>query len=199
MIGIGVSLLVISGAIWRLSIPDEIENCPCFRHLETCRNCNSPYCGNRLLQTYNGYMYPEFQHRPPPPSYMTSLNECTVGLLFHHEVANLQRNDSIRISTPPPAYRSSQSLSVFVPLHATLSPSQHSLIQEVTTIPLTSSTTFTESERSQLILSQTDTIINNNDVINNSQVLPKVMSTVHENSSTPSHKKDGVTQLSETI
>ena len=82
MIGIGVSLLVISGAIWRLSIPDQVDNnCPCFRHLEatTCRNCNSPFCTNRIIPATAGFIYPEFQHRPPPPSYLTSVNECTVG------------------------------------------------------------------------------------------------------------------------
>jgi len=205
MIGIGVSLLVISGAIWRLSIPDEVENCPCFRHLETCRNCNSPYCGNRLLTTHSGYMYPEFQHRPPPPSYLTSLNECTVGLLFHHEVANLQRSDSIRISTPPPAYRSSQSLSVFVPLHATVSPSQRSLIPELSMITTTPSSTPLNSttislpdlEQVQTILSQSELNISNelqNGTL--SQGSPNVMSTVHDNSC-PLNKKNVLTHLSD--
>ncbi|XP_055919217.1 uncharacterized protein LOC129951203 [Eupeodes corollae] len=118
MIGIGVSLLVISGAIWRLSIPDEADECPCFRHLETCRNCNSPYCNNRILP--GGYhMYPEFQHRPPPPSYLTSLNECAVGLLFHRDMTNtLAQHPQFRINTPPPLYRSTNSLSVFVPVNS---------------------------------------------------------------------------------
>jgi len=73
MIGIGVSLLVIAGAIWRISLPDDLENCHCYRHMETCINCNNPYCYNRMLG--NGFFYPEFQYRQPPPSYLTSLNE----------------------------------------------------------------------------------------------------------------------------
>ncbi|XP_013098147.2 uncharacterized protein LOC106081024 [Stomoxys calcitrans] len=114
MIGIGVSLLVISGAIWRLSLPDDVEECPCYRHMEMCRNCNSPYCNSRLMA--GGFLYPEFQHRPPPPSYLTSLNECAgMSLLFHPTAAAPQTThyNAVRVNTPPPLYRSTNSLSVF--------------------------------------------------------------------------------------
>ncbi|XP_055859363.1 uncharacterized protein LOC129921525 [Episyrphus balteatus] len=135
MIGIGVSLLVISGAIWRLSIPDETDECPCFRHLETCRNCNSPYCNNRILP--GGYhMYPEFQHRPPPPSYLTSLNECAVGLLFHRDMTNtLAQHPQFRINTPPPLYRSTNSLSVFVPVNSQMATTTSGSSQPTTENP----------------------------------------------------------------
>ena len=110
MIGIGVSLLVISGAIWRLSLPDDVDECPCYRHMEMCRNCNSPYCNSRLMG--GSYLYPEFQHRPPPPSYLTSLNECAGMSLLFHPTATAQQAayNSLRVNTPPPLYRSTNSL-----------------------------------------------------------------------------------------
>ncbi|XP_037956598.1 uncharacterized protein LOC119686168 [Teleopsis dalmanni] len=113
MIGIGVSLLVISGAIWRLSLPDDTDDCPCYRHMETCRNCNSPYCNNRLLP--GSYLYPEFQHRPPPPSYLTSLNECAAMSLLFHPATQQAAYNTLRMNTPPPLYRSTNSLAVFMP------------------------------------------------------------------------------------
>lgn len=106
MIGIGVSLLVISGAIWRLSLPDDVDDCPCFRRLETCRNCNSPHCTNRLLP--GSYLYPEFQHRPPPPSYLTSLNEY--AFVYHPSTHPQAAYATVRMNTPPPLYRSTYSL-----------------------------------------------------------------------------------------
>ncbi|XP_016972111.1 uncharacterized protein LOC108039574 [Drosophila rhopaloa] len=109
MIGIGVSLLVISGAIWRLSLPDEVDNCLCFRQSETCRNCNSPHCQNRALS--GSYLYPEFQNRQPPPSYLTSLNEY--ALFYYHSAnsaATVVAHTPVGISTPPPLYCSTYSL-----------------------------------------------------------------------------------------
>ncbi|XP_034653774.1 uncharacterized protein LOC117891997 [Drosophila subobscura] len=111
MIGIGVSLLVISGAIWRLSLPDDVDDCPCFRRMETCRNCNSPHCNNRLLP--GSYLYPEFQHRQPPPSYLTSLNEY--AFIYHHSAhpaaaAAAAAYATLGLNTPPPLYRSTYSL-----------------------------------------------------------------------------------------
>ncbi|KAM8714558.1 hypothetical protein ACLKA7_014648 [Drosophila subpalustris] len=106
MIGIGVSLLVISGAIWRLSLPDDVDDCPCFRRMETCRNCNSPHCTNRLLP--GSYLYPEFQHRPPPPSYLTSLNEY--AFVYHPGAHPQAAYATVRMNTPPPLYRSTYSL-----------------------------------------------------------------------------------------
>ncbi|XP_033247447.1 uncharacterized protein LOC117188151 [Drosophila miranda] len=112
MIGIGVSLLVISGAIWRLSLPDDVDDCPCFRRMETCRNCNSPHCNNRLLP--GSYLYPEFQHRQPPPSYLTSLNEY--AFIYHPSAqptaaaAAATAYATLGMNTPPPLYRSTYSL-----------------------------------------------------------------------------------------
>uniref|UniRef100_W8BYQ3 Uncharacterized protein n=1 Tax=Ceratitis capitata TaxID=7213 RepID=W8BYQ3_CERCA len=108
MIGIGLSLLIVGGIIWRLCTPLDTDECPCYRLMETCRNCNSPYCNNRILP--GGYLYPEFQHRPPPPSYLTSLHECAAIGLINGAVYS-----GIRVNTPPPLYRSTNSLSVFVP------------------------------------------------------------------------------------
>ncbi|KAH8310010.1 hypothetical protein KR059_010054 [Drosophila kikkawai] len=106
MIGIGVSLLVISGAIWRLSLPDDDE-CTCFRRMESCRNCNSPQCNNRVLS--GSYIYPEFHHRPPPPSYLTSINEY--AFFYHHTPCSSTATSAyVGINTPPPMYHSTYSL-----------------------------------------------------------------------------------------
>ncbi|KAH8236345.1 hypothetical protein KR032_010565 [Drosophila birchii] len=107
MIGIGVSLLVISGAIWRLSLPDEVDECTCFRRMENCRNCNSPQCSNRVLS--GSYIYPEFHHRPPPPSYLTSINEY--AFFYHHTPCSSTSTGAyVGINTPPPMYHSTYSL-----------------------------------------------------------------------------------------
>ncbi|KAH8234318.1 hypothetical protein KR038_007690 [Drosophila bunnanda] len=107
MIGIGVSLLVISGAIWRLSLPDDVDECTCFRRMESCRNCNSPQCSNRVLS--GSYIYPEFHHRPPPPSYLTSLNEY--AFFYHHTPCSSTSTAAyVGINTPPPMYHSTYSL-----------------------------------------------------------------------------------------
>lgn len=107
MIGIGVSLLVISGAIWRLSLPDDVDECPCFRRMESCRNCNSPQCNNRVLT--GSYIYPEFHHRPPPPSYLTSINEYA---FFYHHAAHFSTSTAafVGINIPPPMYHSTYTL-----------------------------------------------------------------------------------------
>ncbi|XP_052842649.1 uncharacterized protein LOC128256372 [Drosophila gunungcola] len=106
MIGIGVSLLVISGAVWRLSLPDDVDDCLCFRQTETCRHCNSPHCHNRVLP--ESFLHTEFQNRQPPPSYLTSLNEY--ALVYHHSTAAIVAHTPLRLNTPPPLYSSTYSL-----------------------------------------------------------------------------------------
>ncbi|KAH8283378.1 hypothetical protein KR054_006781 [Drosophila jambulina] len=107
MIGIGVSLLVISGAIWRLSLPDDVDECNCFRRMESCHNCNSPQCNNRVLS--GSYIYPEFHHHPPPPSYLTSINEY--AFFYHHTPCSSTSTAAyVGINTPPPMYQSTYSL-----------------------------------------------------------------------------------------
>ncbi|XP_017128194.1 uncharacterized protein LOC108146650 isoform X2 [Drosophila elegans] len=106
MIGIGVSLLVISGAVWRLSLPDNVDDCLCFRQTETCGHCNSPHCHNRVLP--ESFLHTEFQNRQPPPSYLTSLNEYS--LVYHHSTAAIVAHTPLRLNTPPPLYSSTYSL-----------------------------------------------------------------------------------------
>ncbi|XP_020815424.1 uncharacterized protein LOC110189624 [Drosophila serrata] len=114
MIGIGVSLLVISGAIWRLSLPDDVDECTCFRRMESCRNCNSPQCSNRILS--GSYLYPEFHHRPPPPSYLSSINEYT--FFYHHTPCSSTSTATyVGINTPPPMYHSTYSLNISAPIN----------------------------------------------------------------------------------
>lgn len=62
--GVGIVLVTISGVAWRMTIYDS--------HQCTGR------CGRRQCSRGNssfGLLYPEFQHRPPPPSYQASMQE----------------------------------------------------------------------------------------------------------------------------
>ncbi|XP_017866817.1 PREDICTED: uncharacterized protein LOC108616249 [Drosophila arizonae] len=146
MIGIGVSLLVISGAIWRLSLPDDVDDCPCFRRMETCRNCNSPHCTNRLLP--GSYLYPEFQHRPPPPSYLTSLNEY--AFVYHPSAHPQAAYAAVRMNTPPPLYRSTYSLNTsashMLSAGMSLPPTSEQVLEEPVTREAISQTSFKELE-----------------------------------------------------
>lgn len=63
-LGVGIVLVTISGVAWRMTIYDS--------HQCTGR------CGRRQCSRGNssfGLLYPEFQHRPPPPSYQASMQE----------------------------------------------------------------------------------------------------------------------------
>ncbi|XP_023177826.1 uncharacterized protein LOC111604140 [Drosophila hydei] len=146
MIGIGVSLLVISGAIWRLSLPDDVDDCPCFRRMETCRNCNSPHCTNRLLP--GSYLYPEFQHRPPPPSYLTSLNEY--AFVYHPSAHPQAAYAAVRMNTPPPLYRSTYSLNTsashMLSAGLSLPPTSEQVLEEPVTREAISQTSFKQLE-----------------------------------------------------
>lgn len=62
--GVGIVLVTISGIAWRMTTSDA--------HQCTGR------CGRRQCSRGNssfGLLYPEFQHRPPPPSYQASMQE----------------------------------------------------------------------------------------------------------------------------
>ena len=63
-LGVGIVLVTISGVAWRMTTSDT--------HQCTGR------CGRRQCSRGNssfGLLYPEFQHRPPPPSYQASMQE----------------------------------------------------------------------------------------------------------------------------
>ncbi|XP_063697817.1 uncharacterized protein LOC134828760 [Culicoides brevitarsis] len=100
MIGVGVILVTISGAAWKMTAPGGP---PCLS-LETSADlgrCNRRAC---TRSGANGHMiYPEFQHRAPPPSYQASMQEYRLRLLL---LDRDRQTSVLRVVSPPPTYRS---------------------------------------------------------------------------------------------
>ncbi|KFB52913.1 hypothetical protein ZHAS_00021195 [Anopheles sinensis] len=65
--------------------------------------CSRRPCG-RGGSTPHGLLYPEFQHRPPPPSYQASMQEYRLRLLLLDRDRQSGRMRST--ASPPPTYRS---------------------------------------------------------------------------------------------
>lgn len=70
--GVGVILVTVSGAAWRMTAPGGP---PCLGLGSTVdlARCGRRPCNSRGAP--HGLLYPEFQHRPPPPSYQASMQE----------------------------------------------------------------------------------------------------------------------------
>lgn len=68
--GVGVILVTVSGAAWRMTAPGAPQ-CLGLGSGELGR-CGRRPCSGRAP---HGLLYPEFQHRPPPPSYQASMQE----------------------------------------------------------------------------------------------------------------------------
>ncbi|KAL7025160.1 hypothetical protein ACKWTF_013371 [Chironomus riparius] len=91
MTGVGIVLVTISGVAWRMTTSDT--------HQCTGR------CGRRQCSRGNssfGLLYPEFQHRPPPPSYQASMQEHRLRIMM----LDRERQTSNTRASPPPSYRS---------------------------------------------------------------------------------------------
>lgn len=122
MIGIGISLMVISGAIWRLSLPDNFEACSCYQNFELYRNCLSPYYSPGMPMSFgscsSGYQWPVgCQRRLPPPAYFNSIGNSYRNL----NLPNGCQDNSITRgpnATPPPIYQSTNSLRYFYYIYA---------------------------------------------------------------------------------
>lgn len=87
--GVGVILVTVSGAAWRMTAPGSTQ-CLGIGSNELGRCGRRPGCSGRGL---HGFLYPEFQHRPPPPTYQASMQEYRLRW-----VINQQRNHSLNIS-----------------------------------------------------------------------------------------------------
>ncbi|XP_028027086.1 uncharacterized protein LOC114240657 isoform X2 [Bombyx mandarina] len=99
MIGIGVVLVTAAGLAWRLGARDA----PCALlglRRTSCRRLvpRLPPSYARPHHPYAAMLYPEFQYRPPPPTYQASMQEYRLRLLL------LDR--SAPAVSPPPTYRS---------------------------------------------------------------------------------------------
>lgn len=66
ILGVGIILVTISGVAWRMTTADA-HQCTDFGR------CGRRQCGRG--NTSFGLLYPEFQHRPPPPSYSASMTQ----------------------------------------------------------------------------------------------------------------------------
>lgn len=80
--GVGIILVTISGAAWRITSPDSSQQC-----LGLGANGDLLSVGGRRPcsgrgNTPQGLLYPEFQHRPPPPSYQASMQEYRLRSVF---------------------------------------------------------------------------------------------------------------------
>ncbi|XP_018017707.2 transcription factor mef2A [Hyalella azteca] len=125
MIGVGIVLITVSGVAWHLTSRDA----PCRVMLglapagvdgvmrggggESRRFMTrmAPTFG-RPHHPYAAMMYPEFQFRPPPPSYQASMQEYRLRLLLldranaaHHVP---YPHPPLGVVSPPPTYRSAQ-------------------------------------------------------------------------------------------
>lgn len=69
-LGVGVILVSVSAAAWRMTAPGSTQ-CLGIGSNELGRCGRRTGCTGRLPQ----FLYPEFQHRPPPPTYQASMQE----------------------------------------------------------------------------------------------------------------------------
>ncbi|EDV55870.1 uncharacterized protein LOC6549006 [Drosophila erecta] len=103
MIGVGVVLVTVSGAAWRMTAPGG-QSC---LGIGLGTSVDLGRCGRRPCSrgggAPHGLLYPEFQHRPPPPSYQASMQEYRLRLLL---LDRDRQNGVVRGNSPPPTYRS---------------------------------------------------------------------------------------------
>ncbi|XP_067006367.1 uncharacterized protein [Anabrus simplex] len=116
MIGVGIVLITVSGVAWRLTAHDA-PSCRMMLGLSSAEESGAepnrrfvprlPPSYGRPHHPYAAMMYPEFQYRPPPPSYQASMQEYRLRLLLldRHSSSPGQAPAGHTVS-PPPTYRS---------------------------------------------------------------------------------------------
>lgn len=67
-------LVTVSGAAWRMTAPGGGQSCLGLGTTVDLARCGRRPC-TRGGGAPHGLLYPEFQHRPPPPSYQASMQE----------------------------------------------------------------------------------------------------------------------------
>ncbi|ODM90483.1 hypothetical protein Ocin01_16200 [Orchesella cincta] len=96
MIGVGVLLLTVSAVAWRLTANESGTSCRAmlgFARAGSSRGDGGSEPNRRFVprlpptygrphHPYAAMMYPEFQYRPPPPSYQASMQEYRLRLLL---------------------------------------------------------------------------------------------------------------------
>ncbi|CAB3385799.1 Hypothetical predicted protein [Cloeon dipterum] len=130
MIAVGIALVLVSGVGWRLTAHDA-PSCRTMLgiggHGSRCGGVGDgegaeanrrfvprlPPSYGRPHHPYAAMIYPEFQYRPPPPSYQASMQEYRLRLLLLDRGATQQQPqqpppaaDPVAAVSPPPTYRS---------------------------------------------------------------------------------------------
>ncbi|CAH0563893.1 unnamed protein product [Brassicogethes aeneus] len=115
MIGVGIVLVTVSGVAWRLTSHDS-STCRSMLGLGSTESVD--VCTRRFVprlppsygrphHPYAAMMYPEFQYRPPPPSYQASMQEYRLRLLLLDRGNAPQIQGGVQnVVSPPPTYRS---------------------------------------------------------------------------------------------
>lgn len=99
--GVGVILVTVSGAAWHVTAPGAtcLSSFGVATRADLSRFCRDDRHHNHHSgQHQNGIVFPEFRHRPPPPTYQASMHEQRLRVL-------MMERDRMRVS-PPPAYNS---------------------------------------------------------------------------------------------
>ncbi|KAK2703775.1 hypothetical protein QYM36_017906 [Artemia franciscana] len=132
---IGIVLITVSGIAWRLTSHDA-PSCRAMLGLgsrsepgivasadptapEATRSrflARMPPSHGRPHHPYAAMLYPEFQYRPPPPSYQASMQEYRLRLLLLDRERPSQNHNPASSLSPPPTYRSNASTLLRVPL-----------------------------------------------------------------------------------
>ncbi|XP_054160804.1 type-2 histone deacetylase 1-like [Oppia nitens] len=151
MIGVGIILITVSGIAWRLT-----STGPTWRSIlglhelhqqqSLCNGSSLNEASRRFVprvpapygrtgthhHPYGAMFYPEFQYRPPPPSYQASMQEYRLRLLLLDRTSSHPQSTSLSPVSPPPTYRSSAASSMTGTLPRQ---SQHNTIQRATSRP----------------------------------------------------------------
>ncbi|GFG33176.1 hypothetical protein Cfor_01137, partial [Coptotermes formosanus] len=121
---VGIVLITVSGVAWRLTAHDA-PSCRMMLGLgggdeggaEPNRRFvpRLPPSYGRPHHPYAAMMYPEFQYRPPPPSYQASMQEYRLRLLLldRHPASVASGGHAM---SPPPTYRSHAGSTLRAPL-----------------------------------------------------------------------------------
>lgn len=131
MIGVGIILITVSGIAWRLT-----SSGPSWRSIlglhelhqqqSLCNGSSINEASRRFVprvpapygrtgthhHPYGAMFYPEFQYRPPPPSYQASMQEYRLRLLLLDRSSSHPQSTSLSPVSPPPTYRSSAASSL---------------------------------------------------------------------------------------
>ena len=130
-LGVGIILITVSGIAWRLT-----STGPTWRSIlglhelhqqqSLCNGSSINEATRRFVprvpapygrtgthhHPYGAMFYPEFQYRPPPPSYQASMQEYRLRLLLLDRSSSHPQSTSLSPVSPPPTYRSSAASSL---------------------------------------------------------------------------------------